>query len=136
MRPAIAAVPRLRPTSAPAIFRHGFRPFFFAAGGWAVAVLVLWLCWIAGRIELPTAFAPSLWHGHEMLYGFAAAAVAGFLLTAIPNWTGRLPICGAPLAALAATWLAGRIAVATSGLVGALPAACIDLSFRWLFWEL
>ena len=129
MRPAIAAVPRLRPTSAPAIFRHGFRPFFLAAGGWAVAVLVLWLCWIAGQIELPTAFAPSLWHGHEMLYGFAAAAVAGFLLTAIPNWTGRLPVCGAPLAALAATWLAGRIAVATSGLVGALPAAWIDLSF-------
>ena len=64
---------------------------------------------------MPTAFAPLDWHIHEMLYGYVAAVVAGFLLTAIPNWTGRLPINGAPLAALALLWLAGRIADADLG---------------------
>ena len=66
----------------------------------------------AGDVTLPTAFIPRDWHVHEMLYGYVPAVVAGFLLTAIPNWTGRLPVRGLPLAALAGLWLAGRIAIA------------------------
>jgi uncharacterized protein involved in response to NO len=64
-----------------------------------------------------------------MLYGYVAAAIAGFLLTAIPNWTGRLPVCGLPLAGLALLWLAGRLAILTSALIGALAAAAIDVAF-------
>jgi uncharacterized protein involved in response to NO len=69
---------------------------------------------LLGGVSLPTHFGPLDWHIHEMLYGYIAAAVAGFLLTAIPNWTGRLPVNGAPLAALALLWLAGRIAMASA----------------------
>jgi uncharacterized protein involved in response to NO len=64
-----------------------------------------------------------------MIFGYVAAVVAGFLLTAIPNWTGRLPVCGLPLAMLAALWLAGRLAILFSQTIGAPVAAAIDLSF-------
>ena len=64
-----------------------------------------------------------------MLYGYVGAVVAGFLLTAVPNWTGHLPINGAPLAALASLWLAGRIAVLFSALIGSWTAAIIDVAF-------
>jgi uncharacterized protein involved in response to NO len=72
---------------------------------------------------------PVEWHVHELLYGFLPAVVAGFLLTAVPNWTGRLPILGTPLLALFALWAAGRAAVLVSGLTGLGFAAAIDLSF-------
>jgi uncharacterized protein involved in response to NO len=80
-------------------------------------------------VTIPTAFGPLDWHIHEMLYGYVAAAVAGFLLTAIPNWTGRLPVSGWPLAGLAALWLAGRVAILCSGKIGGIAAAAIDVSF-------
>ena len=76
-----------------------------------------------------TAYPPLDWHIHEMLYGYVAAVIAGFLLTAIPNWTGRLPITGAPLMALAALWLAGRLAIFFSVYLGILLAAVIDIAF-------
>jgi uncharacterized protein involved in response to NO len=69
------------------------------------------------------------WHAHEMVFGFGLAAVAGFLLTAIPNWTGRPPLRGAALAALAALWIAGRVALLVSYAIGAVPAALLDLLF-------
>lgn len=116
----------------PILLKQGFRPFFLAAGGWALAAMLLWLALLHG-VALPSAFDPVTWHAHEMLFGFAAAAVAGFLLTAIPNWTGRLPVRGASLGILAAIWLAGRLAVASSALIGALPAALIDLAFLVTF---
>jgi len=122
-------VPRLRPHAGPAILAYGFRPFFLAAGVAAALALALWLADIAGGLALPSAFPPMLWHAHEMLFGFATAAVAGFLLTAIPNWTGRLPVQGSPLLGLVLLWLAGRLAVATSELIGVWPAAVIDLAF-------
>jgi uncharacterized protein involved in response to NO len=83
----------------------------------------------AGAVPLAIGMSPLDWHVHEMLYGYVAAAVAGFLLTAIPNWTGRLPVCGWPLAALAALWLAGRVAILASGYIGGVAAAAIDVSF-------
>ena len=113
----------------PALFERGFRPFFLLAGLWAPAALLLWLAMLAGILELPTAIDPVAWHVHEMLFGFVAAAIAGFLLTAVPGWTGRPPLRRLPLAALAALWLAGRLAVALSAWVGAAVAAAVDIAF-------
>ena len=123
------AVPRYRPHEGPALFRQGFRPFFLAAGLWGLAALPLWLLLFQGAVELPSVFAPMAWHAHEMIFGFAGAVVAGFLLTAIPNWTGRLPLQGLPLALLFALWVLGRLAMAVSGDIGALTAAGLDLAF-------
>ncbi len=124
-----AALARRREYSGPALFSYGFRPFFLGGASWAAFGMLLWLPQYLGEIALPTAFAPLDWHIHEMLYGYVAAVVAGFLLTAIPNWTGRLPVTGAPLAALAGLWLAGRVAIATSAFIGIVPAAVIDVAF-------
>ena len=116
-----------------ALFSAGFRPFFLLACVWSAIAVPVWLCVYAGQIALPSALAPTLWHVHEMIFGFAFATIAGFLLTAIPNWTGRLPIKGAPLALLAALWLAGRVAVLVSGTTGPLAAAIVDLAFPAAF---
>jgi len=116
-----------------ALFSAGFRPFFLLASVWSAIAVPVWLCAYAGEVALPSALAPTLWHVHEMIFGFAFATIAGFLLTAIPNWTGRLPLKGAPLALLAALWLAGRIAVLFSGMTGSLAAAVVDLSFPAAF---
>lgn len=124
-----AAIPRYRPFDGPALFRQGFRPFFLGAGFWAFAALLLWLAVAQGAISIPTAFGPAAWHAHEMVFGFAAATIAGFLLTAIPNWTGRMPLQGFPLMILFAIWLAGRAAMATSALIGPGLAAALDLAF-------
>ena len=112
-----------------AIFDHGFRPFFFAAGFWGALSMLLWLPVFEGTMALPTAFDPVSWHVHEMLFGFVAAAIAGFLLTAIPNWTGRKPLQGAPLMILFAIWVLGRGAVAFPDLIGSGVAAVCDLAF-------
>jgi uncharacterized protein involved in response to NO len=100
-----AALARRRDYVGPALFSYGFRPFFLAGALWAALAVLLWLPQYLGALTLPTRFAPLDWHIHEMLFGYVAAVIAGFLLTAIPNWTGRLPVNGAPLAALAALWL-------------------------------
>ena len=123
------ALQRRRDYQGPALFAYGFRPFFLAAGAWAAFGILLWLPQYLGDITIPTRFGALDWHIHEMLYGYVAAAMAGFLLTAIPNWTGRLPVNGLPLAALAALWLAGRVAVLFSATIGGVPAAVIDVSF-------
>jgi uncharacterized protein involved in response to NO len=124
-----AGIPRCRPFAGPALLRQGFRPFFLGAGVWAVVAMVLWISAIQGYVAIPTLFDPIGWHAHEMLFGFVVAAIAGFLLTAIPNWTGRMPLQGLPLAALVAAWLAGRAAVFGSAWIGGGIAATLDLSF-------
>jgi uncharacterized protein involved in response to NO len=124
-----AALARRRNYSGPALFSYGFRPFFLAGAAWAALGLLLWLPQLTGAFALPTAMVPLDWHVHEMLFGFVGAVVTGFLLTAIPNWTGRLPVCGPSLALLVALWFAGRIALLTSATIGAVPAAVIDVSF-------
>jgi uncharacterized protein involved in response to NO len=96
---------------------------------WAVVALVLWLCAHFQGFRLPIAFDALSWHRHEMLFGFVGAMVAGFLLTAIPNWTGRLPIAGPPLAWLVALWLAARLVVLWSGTLGFGLAAALDVGF-------
>lgn len=120
---------RSRMAASPAFLRGGFRPFFLAGAVWAIFVLVLWLMTLAGAMTLPSAFDPLAWHRHEMLFGFVGAVVAGFLLTAIPNWTGRLPIAGSPLATLFALWFAGRLSVLFSADVGLALAALLDVGF-------
>ena len=122
-------IPRYTSTRWPLFFTLGFRPFFFGAGLWAAGAMSLWLLLLWQGVALPTGFAPSLWHAHEMLFGFIATAMAGFLLTAIPYWTGRLPLQGAPLAGLFLLWCAGRVAVAVSAVIGPLAAAAVDLAF-------
>jgi len=109
-----------------AILSRGFRPFFLAAGILAVVGMALWPAIFTGAIVAPTEFSAVDWHAHEMIFGYGAAVIAGFLLTAIPNWTGRLPVAGVPLAALVGLWAAGRIAVFASAAIGRLAAAVID----------
>lgn len=127
--PIIAALQRRRDYAGPALFSYGFRPFFLGGAVWAAFGMILWLPQYFGEVILPTHFHALDWHIHEMLYGYVAATVTGFLLTAIPNWTGRLPINGAPLAALAALWLAGRVAILLSAKIGGATAAVIDVAF-------
>ncbi len=115
-------------TSLPTILDHGFRPFFLLAGLWAALAMLLWIGQFNGRLLLPTAFDPAAWHAHEFLFGYLAAVIAGFLLTAVPNWTGRPRLVGAPLAALVVLWLAGRAAVMVSGLQPPLAVALVDLA--------
>jgi uncharacterized protein involved in response to NO len=120
---------QMRAWTGPAILTYGFRPFFLSAALWAGLAMALWVPMLTGLIVLPTAFDPVSWHAHEFLFGYLGAVVAGFLLTAVPNWTGRLPIVGWPLGALAALWLAGRVAVAASAALPAGLVAVIDLAF-------
>ena len=101
----------------------GFRPFFLLASAWAAIAVPVWLAAYAHGYVLRGTLPAMFWHAHEMVFGFGMAAVAGFLLTAIPNWTGRLPVRGRPLALLAMLWLAGRIAMLVPG------AALLDLAF-------
>jgi uncharacterized protein involved in response to NO len=89
------------------------------AATWAAVAIPLWLAAYMTGIIPPSAFPPIIWHAHEMVFGFAAATVAGFLLTAIPHWTGRMPLQGWSLAMLVLLWLIGRIAVLLSALIGA-----------------
>jgi uncharacterized protein involved in response to NO len=126
---AIETARRARLSSAPALLRGGFRPFFLGGAIWAAAVVVLWVGALTGAWTLPTAFDALAWHRHEMLYGYLGAVVAGFLMTAIPNWTGRLPIAGMPLAAFAGLWLTARLAVLFSEATGVWPAAVLDVGF-------
>ena len=108
--------------------RGGFRPFFFGAATWAVIAIALWLCVLAGEIQLFRA-ASKASRGIVMkcCSGLSAQRCPGFLLTAIPNWTGRLPIAGKPLLSLFGVWAAARLAVLFSSLIGIWPAAILDV---------
>jgi uncharacterized protein involved in response to NO len=96
------AVPRTRPGHYPAVLSYGFRPFFLLGAVYAGFGILVWLPLFYGRLETASLFAPVDWHIHEMLFGYLTAVVTGFLLTAIPNWTGRLPVQGLPLFVLVA----------------------------------
>ena len=125
----MAPIPRLRTYAGPALLSYGFRPFFLFGSIYSGIAVLVWLPMFYRDLSVSTAFLPRDWHAHEMLYGYVAAVVAGFLLTAIPNWTGRLPIQGVPLLLLVAVWAAGRVAVMSSALIGWLAAAIIDVAF-------
>ncbi len=123
------AIPRLKPYGGPALLSYGFRPFFLLGPIWAVLEVTAWLPIFYGELSVDSAFAPRDWHVHGLLFGYFPAVIAGFLLTAVPNWTGRLPLQGPPLAVLVAAWLAGRVAVTFSGSIGWIAAATVDAAF-------
>lgn len=123
------AIPRTRAGNYPAILSYGFRPFFLLGSLYGGVTVLFWLPMLSGRLETSSLFLPVDWHAHELLFGYLSAIVTGFLLTAIPNWTGRLPVQGLPLGLLALLWIAGRIAVFFSGEIGWLAATAIDCAF-------
>lgn len=113
----------------PALFALGFRPFFLLAGLSAIAFIVSWLMAWSGAIPTPTYYGFVGWHSHEMLFGYTAAIISGFLLAAVRNWTGAKTPDGPPLMGLMALWIAGRLLpLLDSSLPGTL-IAIIDLAF-------
>lgn len=120
---------QIRSWQGPALFSYGFRPFFLGAAAYAAIAMLLWIGIVAGAWSIPFSYDPVAWHAHEFLWGYLPAVIAGFLLTAIPNWTGRLPVVGAPLAVLWSIWLAGRLAMFATASLPIEIAAAIDTAF-------
>jgi uncharacterized protein involved in response to NO len=121
--------PVFRPKGGPVFFAAGFRPFFLFAAIEAAVMIPLWLAVQSGMVDLGTGFPPMLWHGHEMLFGFAGAAVGGFLLTAVPNWTDGRILGGPRLMALFAAWVLGRVAFLLAGILPPVAVAVADLLY-------
>ena len=111
------------------LFRLGFRPFYLGAAAFALFAVPYWVAGLLGWVTLPSTMSPLLWHAHEMIYGFAAAVIVGFLLTAGKAWTGLATPRGATLAAMAGLWLAARLAA-----VGAPYAVYALLDLALLPW--
>ena len=117
------------PQSGLPVLAKGFRPFFLLAALYALVMVPLWLGILNGKLAPSSYLEPAAWHAHEMTWGFVVAVIAGFLLTAVGNWTQRETATGAPLAGLALLWLVGRMAMLLSGVLPrGLPAA-LDLAF-------
>jgi uncharacterized protein involved in response to NO len=111
------------------LFSRGYRPFFLLGAVNAWASMLPWLYVLSGG-EVPTqGWPPHTLHAHEILYGTVVPAIAGFLLTAVPNWTHSDPVVGRPLAGLLLLWLAGRVALVLAGPLDPLAVAVIDVSF-------
>lgn len=118
------------PTRQFVLFAHGFRPFFLLAALDSLINMGVWLTvYIHPGIWPAWAIPAMYWHAHEMLFGFVAAAIGGFLLTAVPGWTGRTSYSGAPLISLIVLWFAGRIAMVPLGILSPVAASMIDLAF-------
>ena len=109
-------------------FSGGFRPFFMFAGLYGTFPLVMWIAAYFGEVSLPGPMIPFYWHGHEMVFGFGAAGLAGFLLTAVPSWTSTPPLKGLPLAGLAGLWVLGRVAMWGGWGLGVWPVALADIA--------
>lgn len=110
-------------------FAYGFRPFFLVAGWYAMLIIAEWLWVYSAGEPIFGSYPPQLWHGHEMVYGFVGAAIAGFMLTAVPSWTSEKGFAGTPLIILSALWLLGRIAFATASWIPLWALAAGDLVF-------
>jgi uncharacterized protein involved in response to NO len=131
--PTARAVPepdlRRRNYQGAALLANSFGPFFLFGAMQAGLAILVWLPVFYGELSLVSAFSPRDWHVHEMLYGYLPAAITGFLFTAIPNWTGRLPIRGMPLLVLVLVWIAGRLAVTFSAEATWWVALIVDAAF-------
>jgi uncharacterized protein involved in response to NO len=112
------------------LFSYAFRPFFLLVGIHAILVISAWGLHLSGVSIWPNALPAAVRHGHEMIFGFAGAAIAGFLLTAVATWTGRSPVAGLPLTILCATWIAARIGAFLPAFFGSVLWALASL----LFW--
>lgn len=117
------------PNTTSTLLAYGFRPFFLLTGIYACLAVVGWMGFVLGGWPLPLGWSPLKWHSHEMLYGLVAAAIAGFLLTAITNWTNTPPVRGGKLLALVLLWLAGRVVMWLAGWLPSWLVALVDLSF-------
>jgi uncharacterized protein involved in response to NO len=115
--------------STPPVLSHAFRICFLLAAIWAALAVPLWLMTYAGMLTIADAYGGVAWHAHELIFGYAALVICGFLFTAIPNWTGRLPVAGFPLVSLILIWVLGRIAMLCAAKIGTTVAALVDLTF-------
>jgi uncharacterized protein involved in response to NO len=122
-------VPRGLSRTGPVILSYGFRPFFLAAGIWGMAAMGLWVAALVLSLPVGGELGGAAWHAHEMLFGYTSAALAGFLLTAIPNWTGRLPVSGMPLLVLFSLWCLGRATLLFPELLGNGLSFAVDALF-------
>lgn len=136
LRPTLSEASLLRQSEARAsvraplpCLRKGFRPFFWLAAVFAIAIVPTWLLILGGKLQATSYVDATSWHAHEMVFGFVGAVIAGFLLTAVANWTQRETATGLPLLALAALWLAGRLAMACSAMLPTVVVAVADLMF-------
>jgi len=111
------------------LFAYGFRPHFLLAGVAALLLVPVWASSFVMGTPLGSSWPPMLWHGHEMLFGFITSAMAGFLLTAVPSWTGQKGFAGRPLIMLVGLWLAARLLIASSGLWPPVLITAVDLAF-------
>ncbi|WP_404385644.1 NnrS family protein [Caenispirillum salinarum] len=113
------------------LFRSGFRAFFLLAGLQGAFAMALWTLWLSAPAggALGAAADPVGWHAHEMLFGYTVAAAAGFLLTAVPNWTGTAAAKSWTIVLLATLWLAGRVGMWLAGIIPAWLTAALDLAF-------
>ena len=118
------------PSSGFALFRLGFRPFFLLGPLFGAAALGYFILLLAGTTDfLPSTWDAIAWHRHEMLFGYAGAIIAGFLLTAVPNWTGHPTPKGVSLALIVALWFAGRLMVFCSSEFPSMLVAAVDIAF-------
>jgi len=112
-----------------AFFSGGFRPFFLMSALFSIISMALWTADLLAFISLDTALASIDWHRHEMLFGYTSGVIAGFLFTAVPNWTGRLPVVGWPLIGIFVLWLAGRFSMLFGATIPYEIAALVDAAF-------
>lgn len=130
-----SSIPFFAPGRIPTVLTAGFRFFFLSAGLFSVFAMFAWTVWLgvhaAGGtfVTTPMAMAPHLWHAHEMMYGYTAAVIAGFFVTAVPNWTGTRQAGAVFVIVAGAVWLAGRLAVWFSASLDPVLVAAIDLAF-------
>jgi uncharacterized protein involved in response to NO len=121
----------------PVLFTYAFRPLFLLATLYAIAVVPVWAAAWLGYLPMPASLGtPSWWHAHEMIYGFAWAAIGGFALTAVATWTKRPPVAGAPLVILSALWLTARVLFVLPSPSLLLPAIAADLGYGLLLFVL
>lgn len=112
-----------------ALWQLGFRPFFLLAGLSAILLMGYWLLVYRSSVPAPYFANPIFWHSHELLFGYAVAVIAGFLLTAVQNWTGRQTLVYLPLILLVLLWFAGRLAIAAGDSLPSWLVMSIDVAF-------
>lgn len=118
-----------RVNDTPVLLAYAFRPFFLLAGAYGALMIAAWAAFLFAGLPLPLGISPPAWHGHEMLIGLVPAAIVGFLLTAMCNWTGAAPLRGGGLLALVLLWVAGRVVMWLSGSLPLWLVAAVDLAF-------
>ncbi len=124
----------------PAFFSLGFRPFFFTAAVFAGLAIPVWVMMVGGMMDVEMPYPPREWHVHEMVFGFLPCVMAGFVLTAMPNWTDRPPMMGFPLMGLLVVWLVGRLVMLVPAMTLAallvLDGAFLIILAGIVWWEI